>query len=103
MTNDTIESREQSVGSRLEKATEVFQDVVSGVVQHGSVIVQPAWGEHELDAVFEGIYDGPVNPDPDEAADFKWMTIKELNKDIVKNPQIYTPWFKIILKKLNSL
>ena len=58
------------------------------------------WGEHELDAVFEGVYDGPVNPDPDEAADFKWMTIKELKKDLAKNPKIYTPWFKEFIKKL---
>ncbi len=59
------------------------------------------WGEHELDVVFKGFYDGPVNPDPDEAVDFKWVTVEELRKDIIKNPEIYTPWFKTILKKLN--
>ena len=59
------------------------------------------WGEHELDAVFEGAYDWPVIPNPDEAADFKWVTIKELKRDVVENSEIYTPWFKMILKKLN--
>ena len=58
------------------------------------------WGEHELDIVFEGIYYGQVKPDPNEAADYKWMDVKELKKDILKNPQIYTPWFKMILKKI---
>ena len=57
------------------------------------------WGEHELDAVFEGIYAGPVTPNTNEAADHKWMTIDELKKDIKKSPEIYTPWFKIILEK----
>src|SRR3990172_8291665 len=32
------------------------------------------WGEHELDVVFEGLYDGIVSPNPDEATDFKWMS-----------------------------
>jgi isopentenyl-diphosphate delta-isomerase len=58
------------------------------------------WGEHELDAVFEAIYAGPVRPDPNEADDFKWMTIKDLKKDIVKNPDVYTPWFKLILQRI---
>lgn len=61
------------------------------------------WGEHELDVIFEGVYDGPVNPDPDEAADYKWMTIEEIRKDLKDNPKIYTPWFKMIVKKLNII
>src|SRR3989344_4325068 len=57
-------------------------------------------GEHELDVVFEGMYEGLVKPDPNEAADFKWVKVEELKKDIVKNPEIYTPWFKMILVRL---
>lgn len=58
------------------------------------------WGEHEYDAVFEGRYEGEVKPDPGEAADWKWVSVKELLKDVKNNPGIYTPWFKIILEKL---
>lgn len=58
------------------------------------------WGEHEYDVVFEGKYEGEVKPDPEEAADWKWMEIKELLVDVKNNPGIYTPWFKIILEKL---
>ena len=58
------------------------------------------WGENELDAVFEGYYEGAVKPDPIEAADYKWVSLKELKKDVKKNPGKYSPWFKIILKKL---
>ncbi len=58
------------------------------------------WGEHELDAVFIGYFDGEIKPNPDEVVDYKWMEIGKLIKDIEKNPDIYSPWFKIILKKL---
>ena len=58
------------------------------------------WGEHELDAVFLGFYDGQVKPNPDEAADFKWMVINDLKKDLKLNPDSYTPWFKIILPRM---
>ena len=58
------------------------------------------WGEHELDAVFVGTYSGEVNPDPNESADYKWIEVDELKKDMKENPQIYTPWFIMILKKV---
>lgn len=58
------------------------------------------WGEHEYDVVFTGSYGGLVNPNPDEIADYKWVEIKKLKKDINKNPQEYTPWLKILLRKL---
>lgn len=58
------------------------------------------WGECELDHVFEGIYEGKMMPDPNEIESFKWVGIGELKKDIDKNPDKYTPWFRIILKKL---
>lgn len=58
------------------------------------------WGEHELDVVFEGMYEGKIIPNHGEVADYKWMAINELKKDLSKNPDIYTPWFKIIVSKL---
>jgi isopentenyl-diphosphate delta-isomerase len=61
------------------------------------------WGEHEFDVVFEGEYEGPVKIDPNEAADYKWITVKDLKKDLKTNSKIYTPWFKIIFKKLEII
>ena len=58
------------------------------------------WGEHEYDVVFEGIYNGEIRPDPREVADYKWMKTDELLDDIRTNSKSYSPWFKIILKKL---
>jgi isopentenyl-diphosphate Delta-isomerase len=58
------------------------------------------WGEHELDHVFTGVYEGPIKPNPGEAAGYEWIKIGDLKKDLKKNPKKYTPWFSIILKKL---
>lgn len=58
------------------------------------------WGEHEYDVVFEGTYEGEVKADPQEAADWKWMLVTDLLKDVKINPELYTPWFKIILERL---
>lgn len=59
------------------------------------------WGEHEYDVVFEGTYDGLIDPDPEEAADHKWMDTVELKRDIKSSPDSYTPWFKIIMDKIS--
>lgn len=59
------------------------------------------WGEHELDHVFIGYYDGPVNPDPNEVSDYKWLKVGDLKKELKENPDKYTPWFKIIMDTIN--
>lgn len=61
------------------------------------------WGEHEYDVVFVGKYDGEVKPDVNEVADYKWVDIDELALDIQNDPDSYSPWFKIILDKLNII
>ena len=59
------------------------------------------WGEHELDHVFVGQYEGKIDPNPDEVAGYEWIGVDKLKKDLKANPNKYSPWFKIILKKLN--
>lgn len=55
--------------------------------------------EHEFDYVFIGEYGGAVIPNPDEADGFKWIDMRELEKDIAAHPQDYTEWFKIAFAK----
>ncbi|MFH1187620.1 MAG: isopentenyl-diphosphate Delta-isomerase [bacterium] len=59
--------------------------------------------EHEYDHVFIGKFDSEPNPNPEEADDYKWVSLDDLKKDITKNPKKYTPWFGIILKKLLTM
>lgn len=58
------------------------------------------WGEHEYDVTFTGIYEGKIHPNPDEVAGYEWIKITDLEKDIRKNSKKYSPWFKIIIKKV---
>ena len=59
--------------------------------------------EHEFDHVFFGRFDGRPKPNKKEVADWQWIKLTELQADIKKNPKKYTPWFKIILKKIKKL
>jgi isopentenyl-diphosphate Delta-isomerase len=63
--------------------------------------------EWEYDHVFIGTHDGEIKPNPNEADGFVWMTIDDLKKDIIENPQKYpdfperyTPWFKQAFKRV---
>lgn len=49
--------------------------------------------EHELDHVLLGEYSGPVQPDPMEIAQVRWIDLEELQRDLQAFPQRYTPWF----------
>lgn len=55
--------------------------------------------EHEFDHILVGYFEDEPNPNPDEVADWKWMTLEDLKTDMSKNPDIYTEWFKIIFDK----
>ena len=55
--------------------------------------------EHELDHILIGKYAGEPTINSEEVAAWKWMELEEVKKDIQNNPEIYTPWFKIIFDK----
>lgn len=57
------------------------------------------WGENELDHVFVGYYDGPVKPDENEIEEIKFVDLNELEKDMVANPNNYTPWLRICFRR----
>jgi isopentenyl-diphosphate Delta-isomerase len=51
--------------------------------------------EHEYDHVVFGRYDKDPKPNPQEVQAVKWVSLKDLKKDMAKNPKSYTPWLKI--------
>lgn len=59
--------------------------------------------ENEYDCVFIGKFDGEIKPDKKEVMNSKWISIKELKQDIIKNPKKYTVWLKIALKRIKYL
>ena len=59
-----------------------YQDPVSGLI------------EHEYDQIYEGVVSPPINYNPYEIAELKWMSWESILADVEKNPEIYTFWFK---------
>jgi isopentenyl-diphosphate Delta-isomerase len=55
--------------------------------------------EDEVVHVFGGTYDGEVEPDPGEVADFRWIGLEALIDDLARNPQHYTVWFHHYLRE----
>ncbi len=57
--------------------------------------------EWEFDHAFIGFFNGNPEPNPDEVDDYRWISLDELKKGLAGNPDKYTPWFKIFLKKID--
>lgn len=55
--------------------------------------------EHEFDYILLGKYNKNPEINKTEVADWKWVSLEHLKKDIILQPQLYTEWFKIIFKK----
>ena len=58
--------------------------------------------EHELDHVLTGTYNGEPNLNPDEASGWRWMSVPAILTDMQERPDVYTPWFKIILQEYQN-
>jgi isopentenyl-diphosphate delta-isomerase len=56
--------------------------------------------ENEVCTTLIGYFNGDIHPVSDEVADYKWISIGNLKKDMVKNPNKYAIWFKIALDRL---
>lgn len=63
---------------------------------------QPCKGgltEHEFDHVYIGEFQkSSIQPNPHEVGAYKWVEINTLEKDILQNPTMYTPWLLPVLK-----
>ena len=52
--------------------------------------------EHELCSVYVGRLDGqPIQPNPAEIAEWKFMTAAQLDHALARHPEQYTPWFRL--------
>lgn len=55
---------------------------------------QPELGihDHELQQVFSGTYQGPMDPDPAEVDEVQTITLQALEEWIRSKPEEFTPW-----------
>lgn len=53
--------------------------------------------EHELDYVFIGTCEDKPAINSDEVSDWKFISLADLRRDLIKKPDTYTFWFKEIM------
>lgn len=56
--------------------------------------------EHEVCAVYIGKSNGPVQVNPNEVAEWKFISINDLTSAMAKAPARYSPWFKMEWEQL---
>lgn len=56
--------------------------------------------EHEFDHILLGQFDGEPDLDPQEVAEVRWAPLKDIERDVLENPEDYTPWFRMIFAQL---
>jgi len=58
--------------------------------------------EHELDHVFLGFSDQLPHANTEEVMNFRYIGFDELKKDVGKNPEQYTVWFRLIFERVQQ-
>jgi isopentenyl-diphosphate Delta-isomerase len=56
--------------------------------------------EHEFDHVFLGFHDHDPQPDPGEVAEWRWEDVPSIERRLRRDPQLFTPWFAMALRRL---
>jgi isopentenyl-diphosphate delta-isomerase len=80
----------QELGASLGELTDV----------HSFVYFAPQGGhaENEFCRLLVGEFDGRIKPNPDEIASVRWARISDVSRDLERNPQLYTPWFRLSME-----
>lgn len=58
--------------------------------------------EHEFDHVVIGTFNGEPNINPEEVADWKYMSMSAIEADMKSNPENYTAWFRIVFDEVHK-
>ncbi len=58
--------------------------------------------ERELCWVFVGTSGEPVRANPDEVGEWRFVTPAELDREMVEDPERFTPWLKLEWKRLRE-
>jgi len=67
---------------------EVFSFVYCANLEDGLI-------ENEYDHVLAGFFDGVPKADPAEISQWKWVNLAEVSRELKKNPENYTYWFRL--------
>jgi isopentenyl-diphosphate Delta-isomerase len=75
--------------------TEIFSFTYKAEVENELI-------EHEFDHVFAGEYDGELKLNPNEVADYCYLTIDEIKAAIHTQPAKFTSWFRIVFPQVET-
>ena len=56
--------------------------------------------EHELDHVFIGVHGSDPVPESEEVEDWRWVSMMELERELESEPDRFTIWFPLALRRL---
>jgi isopentenyl-diphosphate delta-isomerase len=89
------ESMDQAVTRRLEQELGFhcpleFLYKFKYHAQYGSI-----GAEHEYCSVYYGRYDGAVDVNVNEIADWRFIGVEALERELEQAPETFTPWFKM--------
>lgn len=59
--------------------------------------------EHELDHIFIGYYNGVPIPNKEEVENWKWISTKDLKKELEAEPDKFTYWFKFSIEDVLAI
>ncbi len=77
----------------IKTVTPLFQFLYKEELEHG------LW-EHEYDHVFYGITNVVPQPNEEEVADFKYVSMADLQEWVTREPEAFTVWFKKIVERV---
>ncbi|KVQ50005.1 isopentenyl-diphosphate delta-isomerase [Burkholderia cepacia] len=58
--------------------------------------------EHEFVHIHAGRFNGPVLPDPAEAADWRWTDMPTLFEWVAREPSAFTAWFRLMVERAGT-
>jgi len=59
--------------------------------------------EHELDHVLFGRYNELGKFNEEEVMNVKYVTIEEIQRELLEQPEMYTEWFKVVFNRTKNL
>ncbi len=58
--------------------------------------------EYEYDHVLIGEYNGEIHPNPLEVSDIKYLSLQEIESELLTRPKEYTAWFHLAFPKVKQ-
>lgn len=96
------ESNEYATGRRLQEELGLKTALKFIYKFQYQVPFNTAGAENEMCSVYIGSTSEKPTINPSEIADWKYISIADLNKEMNQNPELFTPWFKMEWQHLSS-